>query len=145
MANNTGTAVWEGGLKDGKGSLSTQSGTLDARFSFGSRFEEGASGTNPEELIGAAHAGCFSMFLSALLEGAGTPATSVKTVAKITLGKDDTGPFISKIALTCEADVSGISNDDFQQQAQKAKEGCPISRALASVPEITLQATLKGA
>ncbi|MFB9863995.1 OsmC family peroxiredoxin [Rufibacter immobilis] len=145
MATNTGTATWEGGLKSGKGTVSTQSGTLDARFSFGSRFEEGTTGTNPEELIGAAHAGCFSMFLSSLLENAGTPATSVRTEAKITLGKDDTGPFISKIELTTEADVPGISNDDLQQLAQKAKEGCPISRALASVPEITLKTTLKGA
>jgi osmotically inducible protein OsmC len=144
MANNTGTAVWEGGLKEGKGTISTQSGTLDARFSFGSRFEEGVSGTNPEELIGAAHAGCFSMFLSSLLEGAGTPATSVRTVAKVTLGTDDTGPFINKIDLVTEADVPGISNDELQRLAQKAKEGCPISRALAAVPEITLKITLKG-
>ncbi|GAA4315147.1 OsmC family protein [Nibribacter koreensis] len=145
MANNTGKAVWNGGLKDGKGTVSTQSGTLDARYSFGTRFEDDVTGTNPEELIGAAHAGCFSMFLAALLEGAGKPATSVSTDAKITLSKDDTGPFISKIALTTEAEVPGITNEELQEFAQKAKEGCPISRALGAVKEITLQATLKNA
>ncbi|MFC6997684.1 OsmC family protein [Rufibacter roseus] len=143
MANNTGNATWQGGLKDGKGTVSTQSGTLDARFSFGSRFEEGVTGTNPEELIGAALAGCFSMFLSSLLENNGTPATEVKTEAKVHLGKDDTGPFIKRIDLTSTAQVEGINNDNFQNLAQKAKEGCPISRALASVPEINLSATLK--
>lgn len=142
MANNTGSATWQGGLKEGKGTVSTQSGTLDARFSFGSRFEEGVTGTNPEELIGAAHAGCFSMFLSSLLENAGTPATQVKTEAKVHLGKDDTGPFIKKIELTSTAQVPGISDEEFQKLAQKAKEACPISRALGSVPEMTLTATL---
>ncbi|WP_192820077.1 OsmC family protein [Rufibacter sp. LB8] len=144
MANNTGQATWEGGLKEGKGTIKSQSGTLDGRFSFGSRFEEDVTGTNPEELIAAAHAGCYSMFLSALLEGDGTPATSVNTTAKISMGKDDTGPFISRIDLTCDATVPGLSDDKLQELAQKAKEGCPISRALASVPEITLKATLKG-
>ncbi|RNI31158.1 OsmC family peroxiredoxin [Rufibacter latericius] len=144
MANNTGTGVWEGGLKDGKGTVSTQSGTLDARYSFGSRFEEDVTGTNPEELVGAAHAGCFSMFLSSLLEGAGKKATSVRTQAKVHLGQDN-GPYIRKIDLTTEVEASGLSNDELQELAQKAKEGCPISRALASVPEMTLTATLKGA
>lgn len=143
MATNSGNATWQGGLKDGKGSLSTESGTLDAKFSFGSRFEDGATGTNPEELIGAAHAGCYSMFLSALLEGDGKTATEVKTEAKVHLGKDDTGPFIKKIDLTTTATVPGISDEEFQKVAQKAKDGCPISRALASVPEINLTATLK--
>ncbi|AKQ46243.1 hypothetical protein TH63_12425 [Rufibacter radiotolerans] len=146
MATNTGTAVWQGGLKEGKGTVSTQSGALDdARYSFGSRFEEGVSGTNPEELIGAAHSGCFSMFLAGLLEGNGTPATSIKTDAKVLLGKDDTGPFIRRIDLVTEADVPGISNDDLQKLGQKAKEGCPISRALGAVKEITLNISLKGA
>ncbi|QHL87246.1 OsmC family peroxiredoxin [Nibribacter ruber] len=145
MANNTGKAVWNGGLKEGKGTVSTQSGALDARYSFGSRFEDDVTGTNPEELIGAAHAGCYSMFLSALLEGAGKTATSVTTEAKVTLGKDDTGPFISKIALTCEAEVPGLTNEELQEFAQKAKDGCPISRALGAVKEITLQASLKNA
>lgn len=145
MATNTGTAVWQGGLKEGKGTVTTQSGTLDGRYSFGSRFEEGVTGTNPEELIGAAHAGCYSMFLSALLEGEGKTATSVRTEAKLTLGKDDTGPFIKQIDLVCEAEVPGLSDEELQTYAQKAKDGCPISRALASVPEITLKATLKSA
>ncbi|WP_210463793.1 OsmC family peroxiredoxin [Rufibacter roseolus] len=144
MANNTGTGVWEGGLKDGKGTVSTQSGTLDARYSFGSRFEEDMTGTNPEELVGAAHAGCFSMFLSSLLENAGKKATSVRTQAKVFLGQEN-GPFIRRIDLTTEVEASGMSNDELQELAQKAKEGCPISRALASVPEMNLTATLKGA
>ncbi|ALI98129.1 OsmC family peroxiredoxin [Rufibacter tibetensis] len=144
MANNTGTGVWQGGLKDGKGTVSTQSGTLDARYSFGTRFEEDVTGTNPEELVGAAHAGCFSMFLSSLLENAGKKATSVRTQAKVHLGQEN-GPFIRKIDLTTEVEAPGLSNDELQELAQKAKEGCPISKALASVPEMTLSATLKGA
>ena len=105
-----------------------------------SRFEKDAAKTNPEELIGAAHAGCFSMFLGAVLEGDKTPAKSIKTTAEVTLGE---GPAITKIHLKCVGVVPGCDAKKFQETAAKAKEGCPISKALAGVATITLDAKLE--
>jgi osmotically inducible protein OsmC len=139
--NRSASAVWHGGLKDGKGTISTQSGTLhDTQYSFSTRFENGV-GTNPEELIAAAHAGCFSMALSGQLTGAELPPTSIETTAVVTLEKTDAGFTVTKIHLTTKATVPGIDEAKFHELATKAKEGCPISRLLAAA-EITLDATL---
>src|SRR5690349_3311391 len=99
MGQHTGSAIWHGGLKDGKGNISSESGALNAAYSFGSRFEDDKSGTNPEELIGGALSGCFSMFLSSLLEKHGHKPKHIQTDAKVSMSKDDKGPFISKIEL----------------------------------------------
>lgn len=145
MAFTTGNAVWNGGLKNGNGTVSTESGALNTPYTFRTRFENDPNGTNPEELVGAALAACYSMFLGSLLEQAGSPATAIRTAAKVHLGNKDGGPFIDRIDVTTEAEVPGISDSDFQEQAQKAKKGCPISQALGGVPDITLQASLKNA
>ena len=143
MPARTANARWEGGLKDGKGSMRLGGGAFEGQYSFSSRFEEG-TGTNPEELIAAAHAGCFSMAFSAGLERAGHSPNSVETEAKVHLSPADGGGFrISRIDLVTTADVPGIEEDAFQQAAQAAKEGCPVSKALAAV-EITVAATLAG-
>jgi len=143
MPARTANARWEGGLKDGKGNMRLGGGAFEGQYSFSSRFEEG-TGTNPEELIAAAHAGCFSMALSAGLEKAGHSPNSVETEAKVHLSPKDGGGFrISRIDLVTTADVPGIGEDEFQQAAQGAKEGCPVSQALSAV-EITLNATLAG-
>lgn len=139
MAIRTSTAVWKGTLKDGTGTM--KYGNVEGPFTFASRFEEGA-GTNPEELVGAAHAGCYSMFLSALISKKELTPESVQTSATVTLGRDDTGPKIESIALKCEAKVPGLSQDDFAALAQEAKEKCPISRLYAAGTNITLEATL---
>jgi len=139
--DRSASAVWDGGLKDGKGQISTQSGTLkDTQYSFSTRFENGV-GTNPEELIAAAHAGCFSMALSGQLTGAEMPPTSIETTAVVTLEKTDAGFTVTKIHLTTKATVPGIDKATFDELATKAKEGCPISRLLKAA-EITLDATL---
>ena len=143
MPARTANARWEGGLKDGKGNMRLGGGAFEGQYSFSSRFEEGA-GTNPEELIAAAHAGCFSMAFSAGLEKAGFSPNSVETEAKVHLSPADGGGFrISRIDLVTNADVPNIEEDAFQQAAQAAKEGCPVSKALAAV-EITVNATLAG-
>jgi osmotically inducible protein OsmC len=143
MPARTANARWEGGLKDGKGNMRLGGGAFEGQYSFSSRFEEGA-GTNPEELIAAAHAGCFSMALSAGLERGGHNPNSVETEAKVHLSPKDGGGFrISRIDLITTADVAGIDDDAFQQAAQAAKEGCPVSGALSAV-EITLEAKLAG-
>lgn len=136
------TAVWHGDLKAGKGSISTQSSTLkDAQYSFKTRFEDGV-GTNPEELIAAAHAGCFSMAFSNELATAGHTADTVDTTAVVTLSMTaPEGPTITKILLTTRATVPGIDKETFDTIAKKAKEGCPISRLLKAA-EITLDAQL---
>lgn len=133
-------AVWEGGLKDGQGRVELGSGAFQGRYSFGSRFEE-AGGTNPEELIGAAHAGCFSMALSAGLGRANFSPRRVETSAKVHLEKVGEGFKITRIELDTEAEVPGIDEATFQEHARKAKEGCPVSQALGTV-EITLNARL---
>jgi osmotically inducible protein OsmC len=135
------SAVWYGSLKEGKGTISTQSGTLkDTQYSFGSRFAEGV-GTNPEELIAAAHAGCFTMALSAQLTEAGLVADSIETTAAVTLDMHGEGPTITKIHLTTKAKVPGADKAKFDELANKAKVGCPVSKVLKAA-EITLDATL---
>lgn len=137
----TASAVWQGDLKTGKGTISTESGALkDNPYGFNTRFE-GAPGTNPEELIGAAHAGCFSMALSMMLGQAGLTAERIDTTAEVTLDKDDKGFSITAIALTLKAKVPGTDNEQFQQIATQAKEGCPVSRVLNA--QISLNATLE--
>ena len=133
-------AVWEGTLKEGHGKVDLGSGAYSGPYSFASRFQDG-KGTNPEELIRAAHAGCYSMALSASLERAGHPVRRVATTAKVHLEVGGDGPRISRIELTTEGDVPGIDDAAFQQQAKQAKENCPVSKALAGT-EITLEARL---
>lgn len=142
MALRTAKAEWNGSLKDGKGNMRFGGGAFEGAYSFQSRFEEG-EGTNPEELIAAAHAGCFSMAFSGELGRAGYEPKSVATEAKVSLVKGDAGFSINRIQLITEADVPGIDNDEFQKLAEAAKKGCPVSRALGSVPEITVEATLR--
>jgi osmotically inducible protein OsmC len=142
MATRDGSAEWRGDLKSGSGTVSVASGLFsDGNFSFSSRFEEGP-GTNPEELIGAAHSGCFSMALSNILAEDGHPAESVKTTAKVHLRFVDDAPTIAQIDLVTEGRVPGIDQDQFAAYAAQAKAGCPVSRALAGVGEITLDAKL---
>ena len=139
--DRSASAVWHGGLKDGKGTLSTQSGTLkEAQYSFTTRFENGV-GTNPEELIAAAHAGCFTMALSGQLTSAEMVPESIETTAIVTMEKTDDGPTITKIHLTTKARVPGAEKHKFEELVKKAKEGCPISRLLKAA-EITLDAQL---
>jgi osmotically inducible protein OsmC len=140
MPVRSSNAAWEGGLKGGKGTVALGSGAFQGPYSFGSRFEDG-SGTNPEELIAAAHAGCFSMALAAGLERAGHSPEKVATTARVHLDKQDAGFAITAIDLDCEAEVPGLANDEFQTHARQAKEGCPVSKALAAV-EIRLEARL---
>src|ERR1700758_2504947 len=130
MATRTGSAVWEGTLKQGKGTMKLGSGAFEGAYSFSSRFEEG-KGTNPEELIGAAEAGCFSMALSSNLEKAGHPAKRISTTAKVSLEMVGGGPKITTIELTVEAQVPGMDDAAFQEQAEKTKKTCPVSVALA--------------
>jgi len=140
MAIRTGQGIWEGNLVNGKGRIKFGSGAFEGQYSFSSRFEEG-KGTNPEELIGAAHAGCFSMAFSAALSEAGFIPKKVDTTAKVHLGKGDKGFKITLIELVTTADVPGIENGKFQEIAAAAKVGCPVSQALAAT-EITLDAKL---
>jgi len=133
-------AQWNGDLMGGNGTMKLGSGAYEGAYSFGSRFEE-KPGTNPEELIGAAHAGCFSMAFSAILGKAGFRPTSIKTEAKVHLEKVGDGFTITKIDLTTEGTVPDIDDATFQKHAEEAKAGCPVSRALAG-PKITLQAKL---
>ena len=135
------SAVWHGALKDGKGTISTQSGVLqNTQYSFTTRFENGV-GTNPEELIAAAHAGCFTMALSAQLTDAQLVPESLETTAVVTMEKTDEGPTITKIHLTTKAKVPNAEKAKFDELAKKAKEGCPVSRVLKAA-EITLDAAL---
>ncbi|HWR16671.1 MAG TPA: OsmC family protein [Terriglobales bacterium] len=136
-----GSAVWTGGLRDGKGTVSTASGVLkDTQYSFATRFENGI-GTNPEELIGAAHAGCFSMAFSAQLEKAGLKAERIATEAAVSLEKQDAGFAITAVHLTMTAKIPGASQEQFQKAADEAKAGCPVSRVLNA--KITLDAKLQ--
>ena len=135
-----GTAKWQGGLKDGIGAISTKSGALNAYpYGFAARFE-GKPGTNPEELIGAAHAGCFTMALSLILGEAGFTATEMNTKAEITLEKKDDGFAITKSHLTLRAKIPGIDDAKFKELAGKAEKGCPVSKVLNC--EISLDAAL---
>jgi osmotically inducible protein OsmC len=141
MAGRTATAEWKGDLKGGSGRVALGSGAYEGNYSFTTRFEDGA-GANPEELVGAAHAGCFSMALANMLAQAGHVATSIKTTASVYLGKDDKGFKITHIDLDCTGEVPGIDQATFQEHAEKAKTGCIISRALEATP-INLKAALK--
>jgi lipoyl-dependent peroxiredoxin len=135
------SAVWQGGLKDGKGTISTDSKVLsETRYSFGTRFEDGF-GTNPEELIGAAHAGCFSMALSGQLGSAGLTAESIKTTATVTMDKTEAGFTITEVHLDVTAKIPGASREAFDKAANGAKAGCPISRLLNA--KITMDAKLE--
>ncbi|MBA2527620.1 MAG: OsmC family protein [Pyrinomonadaceae bacterium] len=136
------SAVWRGGLKDGKGTISTDSGVLsDTQYSFSTRFEDGI-GTNPEELIAAAHAGCFSMALSGQLGQAGLTAESIHTTASVNLEKTDAGFAITSVHLSVKARVPGADSQAFEKAANNAKAGCPVSKALNA--EITMEASLEG-
>ena len=135
------SAVWKGDLKTGKGEISTQSGALKSNpYGFNTRFE-GQPGTNPEELIGAAHAGCFSMAFSMILGGEGFTADEIKTAAEVTLDKEGEGFAITAIKLTMSAKIPNIDQAKFEELAKKAKEGCPVSKVLNA--DITLDATLE--
>jgi len=140
MPARTASAVWEGDLKSGKGTMRFGSGAFEGQFSFASRFEEG-TGTNPEELAGAAHAGCFSMAFSNELSKAGFVPTRVATMAKVHLEKEEGGFAISHIDLDCQAKVPGIDNAKFQEIAAAAKKGCPISKLFTGA-QINLTANL---
>jgi lipoyl-dependent peroxiredoxin len=134
-------AVWQGGLKDGKGTISTDSGVLaNTQYSFSTRFEDGA-GTNPEELIAAAHAGCFSMALAGQLSAAGLIAESINTTASVSLEKTDAGFAITKVHLDVSAKVPGADQTAFEKATNNAKTGCPVSKVLNA--EITMTATLE--
>ncbi len=140
MATRKGEAVWTGTLSKGKGEMETGSGAIKGPYTFASRFESG-KGTNPEELIAAAHAGCFSMAFAGILEQAGFPPEKIHTTAHITIDKVGDGFSITRIALETEAKVKGIDEKTFQEKAAAAKTGCPVSRALAGAP-IKLDAKL---
>lgn len=140
MPTRKATAVWEGDLKNGTGTMSSETGAVEGAYSFRSRFQEG-TGTNPEELIGAAHAGCFSMALANILDQAGHTPDRVETTARVHLDPNNDGPPITEIELNTEVAVSGLDDAAFQEHAQAAKEGCPVSQALAAT-KITLNATL---
>jgi len=136
-----GSAVWKGGLKDGKGAISTESGVLsNAQYGFNTRFENGP-GTNPEELIGAAHAGCFSMALSAQLGEAGMKADSINTTATVSLEKVEGGFAITAVHLDLVAKIPGASQQAFEKAANAAKAGCPVSKLLNA--KITMDAKLE--
>ena len=141
MAARKADAVWTGSLREGAGTVKLGSGLFEGKYSFATRFEE-APGTNPEELIAAAHAGCFSMALTAGLGRAGFSPKRVHTTANVYLGKVGDGFAITRIELECEAEVPDIDDAAFQEQAKAAKEGCPISKALRGVETITLNAKL---
>jgi osmotically inducible protein OsmC len=145
MAADKGASVhWEGAGKTGKGQVSTETGALKGYpYGFASRFEDDRRGTNPEEILGAAHAACFTMAFAFACERAGTPTTSIDTQAKVRLARQGDGFLIDRIALHLEASVPGLDDAKFQQLATAAKRECPLSKALASVPEITLEAVLR--
>lgn len=144
MADKTATVHWEGQGKKGVGKISTQTDALKAYpYGFGSRFEDDRRGTNPEELLAAAHAACFTMAFSFACDAAGFATTSVDTQASVRLVMKDGGFVISHIDLKLEATVPGVDEATFQKLAAGAKKDCPLSKALASVPEITLTAVLK--
>ena len=142
MPTRKADARWEGSLQEGRGTMRMASRSYEGPYTFKSRFEEG-EGTNPEELIAAAHAGCFSMALSGNLGSAGHDPEYVETTASVHLRMDDAGPTIRRIDLVTRAKVPGIEQSAFIEAAEAAKAGCPVSRALGAVEEITLDATLE--
>lgn len=144
MSEKTASVRWDGEGKKGLGKISTETGALkDYPYGFSSRFEDDRRGSNPEEILGAAHAACFTMAFSFACEKAGFATGNIDTQASVRLAKQDAGFVIDCIALTMHATVPGIDESRFQEIANAAKRDCPLSKALAAVPEITLQATLK--
>ena len=144
MKDKTASVHWEGQGKEGKGKISTETGALkDYPYGFASRFEDDRLGTNPEEILGAAHAACFTMAFSFACDRAGLATRDVDTQAAVRLVKQGEGFVIDRIALTMQASVPGIEDAKFQEIANAAKRECPLSKALASVPDITLSATLR--
>jgi lipoyl-dependent peroxiredoxin len=144
MIEKNASVLWEGPGKTGKGKISTETGALkDYPYGFGSRFEDDRAGSNPEEILGAAHAACFTMAFAFACEKAGFPTSAIDTKANVRLAKQGDGFIINRIALTLDAWVPNIEEAKFQELAQGAKANCPLSKALASVPEITLKATLQ--
>jgi osmotically inducible protein OsmC len=143
MATRNGSAEWKGDLKSGSGTVTVGEGVFEGQYSFSSRFEDG-EGTNPEELIAAAHASCFAMALSLILSEEGHAPASVRARAEVQLRLVDGLPTIARIDLKVEGAVPGVDEDAFRSYAEKAKAGCPVSRALAGVPEIELEAELVG-
>jgi len=143
MATRNGSAEWKGDLKGGSGTVKVGDGVFEGNYSFASRFEDG-DGTNPEELLAAAHAGCFAMALSLILGEDGHTPESLRAQAKAQLRNVDGNPTIARIDLEVEGSVPGIDEEAFRGYAEKAKEGCVVSRALAGVPEIELTASLAG-
>jgi lipoyl-dependent peroxiredoxin len=141
MATSNAVAVWEGKLRDGKGSFKAQSGAFSGSFSFGTRFE-GKKGSNPEELLAAAHAGCFSMAFSSGLEKAGHPATRIETRAAVTIETVDGAPKITRSVLEVRGKVDGLDEAGFRQAAESAKKNCPVSKAIQGNVEITMDAKL---
>lgn len=144
MIEKTASVHWEGPGKQGQGTISTDTGALKAYpYGFASRFEDDRRATNPEEILGAAHAACFTMAFSFACDKAGLATTDIDTQASVRLSQQGEGFIIDRIALTLQATVPGIDDAKFQEIAAAAKRDCPLSKALASVPEITLQATLR--
>jgi lipoyl-dependent peroxiredoxin len=141
MPIRTASARWQGNLTDGSGTVRTGKGGLEGNYSYKSRFEEG-EGTNPEELVGAAHAGCYSMALSKQLADAGAPPKSVDTTAQVHFDKTDAGMTVTRIDLDTVVDAPGVDQAEFQKLAEGAKENCPISRLLSPGAQITLNARL---
>ncbi len=144
MIEKKASIHWDGAGKTGKGQISTETGALKAYpYGFGSRFEDDRKGTNPEEILGAAHAACFTMAFAFACEKAGIATRSIDTTAAVRLAKDGDGFKIDRIALTLVATVPGLDPAKFNELAEGAKNNCPLSKALASVPEITLDAKLR--
>lgn len=144
MIEKRASVHWEGAGKAGQGTVSTETGALQGYpYAVASRFADDRKGTNPEEIIGAAHAACFTMFFAVSCEKAGIATSSIDTTAVVRLAKDGDGFKIDRIALTIEATVPGIDEARFQELADGAKKNCPVSKALAAVPEITLEARLR--
>ncbi|HSZ42205.1 MAG TPA: OsmC family protein [Trebonia sp.] len=141
MAGRNGSAEWRGDLQSGAGSVKVGDGVFEGTYSFKSRFEDG-QGTNPEQLIAAAHAACFTMALSNILSTAGHTPESVNTTANVTLRFIDNAPTLTRVDLVTEGRVAGVDAAQFQKFAEEAKANCPISRALAGIPEIALTAKL---
>lgn len=141
MSTSNATATWEGKLKEGKGTFKAQSGVFSGAFSFGTRFG-GSKGSNPEELIAAAHAACFSMALSATLEKEGHPVIRIETRAAVTIETVDGAPKVTRSALDVRGNVPGIDQATFQVAAESAKKNCPVSKALHGNVEITMEAKL---
>tara|TARA_A100001015_G_C14922528_1_gene684910 strand:- start:729 stop:1169 length:441 start_codon:yes stop_codon:yes gene_type:complete len=142
MIKSTTHSIWNGTLKDGSGTMTLQSGAYSGPYSYASRFESESKQTNPEELIAAAHSGCFSMFLAALLTEAQLTPGRIDTKAEVTLELQEDGPKITSIHLTTHANVTGISTEQFQELVQKAKDNCPISKVLQGAERITVEAHL---